>query len=246
MLPLPSPTTQRKLLSSSECAFGFNQLALDAIFEKLKGVKDFERWITLMLDEMTCTKELEFCTRTLKWKGIVDFGGDLHIQVPNGMCDHVLVFSAQVFKGTPDAWIQPFAWSGTKGASPGRVLLEIVIKAIAKLCEKGAIVKAVVCDGCAPNKSMMNLFGVSGELSGSCHVTHAIDPNHKVYFFTDVPHLLKSTRNNIYKHKIVQVYFRDKFFSKLITDISFCISSLGHWSNGKPTKPCIITGKLNK
>lgn len=99
MLPLPGPTTQRKLLRSSECAFGFNQLALDAIFKKLKGVKDIERWITLMLDEMTCTKELEFCTKTLKWKGIVDFGGDLHIQVLNEMCVHVFVFfSAQVFK----------------------------------------------------------------------------------------------------------------------------------------------------
>lgn len=144
-----------------------------------------------------------------------------------------LFFSAQVFKGTPDAWIQPFAWFVTKGA-------------IAKLFEKGAIVKAVVCNGFAPNKFMMNLFGVSGELSGTCHVTNPIDPNHKVYFFIDVPHLLKSTRDNIFKHKIVQVYFRDKYFFKLITDISFCISSLGHWSNGKPTKTCIITEKLNK
>lgn len=219
MLPLSSATTQRKLLSSSKCSFGFKALALEAIFEKLKGVKDFKRWITLMLDEMTCTKELEFCTRTLKWKWIVDFGGDLHIQEPDGMCDHVLVFSAQVFKGTPDAWIQPFAWFGTKGAASGRVLLGIVIKAITKLYEKGAFVKAVVCDGCAPKKSMMTLFEVSGQQSGSSYVTHPIDPNQKIYFVTDVSHLLKSTRNNIYKHKIVQVYFRDKYFTKLITDI---------------------------
>lgn len=71
-----------------------------------------------MLDEMTCTKELNFDTRTLVWKGIVDYGGELHVPVPNGICDHVLVFAAQVFKGKPKWWIQPFAWFGTKGAAP--------------------------------------------------------------------------------------------------------------------------------
>ena len=43
IIPLPSPTTQRKLLGSSECPFGFNELVLDTISEKLKGVKDLKK-----------------------------------------------------------------------------------------------------------------------------------------------------------------------------------------------------------
>lgn len=212
LLPLPSPSTIRRMLSSSECAFGFSQLALDAIFEKLKGCEEFERWVTLMLDEMSCTKELDFDTRTLKWKGIVDYGGELHVPVPNGICDHVLVFAAQALKGKPKGWIQPFAWFGTKGAAPARVLVELVIKAMAKLFEKGAIVKATACDGASTNKSMMSQLGVSGEVGGVTSVTHPIEPKHKVHFFVDVPHLLKSTRNHMYKHKLVQVlYFQILF-----------------------------------
>lgn len=88
----------------------------------------------------------------------------------------MLVFAAQAFKGTPKAWIQPLAWFGTKGAATGRVLVELVIKAIAKLFKKGAIAKAVACDGCAPNKSMMSQLGISGAESGSSCVTHPIDP----------------------------------------------------------------------
>ena len=79
LLPQPSPSTIRRMLSSSECSFGFSQLALDVIYEKLKDCEEFERWVTLMLDKMTCTKELNFDTRTLVWKGIVDYGGELHV-----------------------------------------------------------------------------------------------------------------------------------------------------------------------
>lgn len=212
LLPLPGPSTIRRMLSSSECAFGFNQLALDAIFEKLKGSEEYERWVTLILDEMTCTKELSLDTRTLQWKGIVDYGGELHVPVPNGICDHVLVFAAQAFKGKPKGWIQPFAWFGTKGAAPARVLVELVIKTIAKLFEKGAIAKAIACDGASTNKSMMAQLGVSGEVGGVTSVTHPIDPKHKVHCFIDVPHLLKSSRNHMYKHKLVQVLYFFSFY----------------------------------
>lgn len=43
LLPLPSASTIRRMLSSSECSFGFSQLALDAICEKLKGCEEYER-----------------------------------------------------------------------------------------------------------------------------------------------------------------------------------------------------------
>jgi hypothetical protein len=59
-------------------------------------------------------KGLDFDTRTLTWKGIVDYGGELSIMVPNGLADHILVF---VFRLYLASWIQPFAWFGTKGGA---------------------------------------------------------------------------------------------------------------------------------
>ena len=57
-----------------------------------------------MLDKMAYGKGLDFDTRTLTWKGIVDYGGELSIMVPNGLADHILVF---VFRPYLAIWIQP-------------------------------------------------------------------------------------------------------------------------------------------
>ena len=57
-----------------------------------------------MLDKMAYGKGLDFDTRTLTWKGIVDYGGELSIMVPNGLADHNLVF---VFRPYLASWIQP-------------------------------------------------------------------------------------------------------------------------------------------
>ncbi|XP_045028558.1 uncharacterized protein LOC123471390 [Daphnia magna] len=127
LLPLPSLSTMRRLLSSAECKFGFNSLALEHISEASKGLQPFERWGTLMWDEISITKDMRFDTRSLKWKGIVDYAGETTIMVPNGLADHVLMF---VFRPFLQGWIQPFAWFGTKGGAPGVVLLELVTKSI--------------------------------------------------------------------------------------------------------------------
>ena len=45
LLPLPSQSTMRRLLSSSKCQFGFNLLALEHICEPLKGSQASQRWV---------------------------------------------------------------------------------------------------------------------------------------------------------------------------------------------------------
>ena len=90
ILPLPSPSTIRRLLSSSDCGFGFNSLALDHI---LREMKKFEkqphmRYGTLTWDEMSIRKELAWDSRMLRWNGIVNFGSDVDQAVQQGLCDH--------------------------------------------------------------------------------------------------------------------------------------------------------------
>lgn len=71
-----------------------------------KGLATRERLDCLMWDEMAVTKDLRFDTKTLKWKCIVDYEGEVSIMVPNGVADHVLVL---VFRSFLGGWVQPFA-----------------------------------------------------------------------------------------------------------------------------------------
>jgi hypothetical protein len=51
---------------------------LEHLLEEFKGKKEHERFVVIMWDEIALTKDLRFDTRTLKWKGIVDYDGELH------------------------------------------------------------------------------------------------------------------------------------------------------------------------
>ena len=64
-LRLPSPSTIRRLVKSSECKLGFNTLPREHISNALKDLKGNERWV-LMWDEMAVMKDLIFDPRSLK------------------------------------------------------------------------------------------------------------------------------------------------------------------------------------
>jgi hypothetical protein len=56
LLPLPSSSTIRRLLSSSECRFGWNSLALEHILQEFKEKEEHERFALIMWDEIAITK----------------------------------------------------------------------------------------------------------------------------------------------------------------------------------------------
>ena len=66
ILPHPSASTIRKLIGSSNCHFGFNELALDNIASTLKefGPEDPFRYGCLMWDEITIKKSIKFDNKT--------------------------------------------------------------------------------------------------------------------------------------------------------------------------------------
>lgn len=202
LLPLPSPTTIRRALGSSECNFSFNSLALEHRRNAFSRLQELERCSVLMFDEIQISKELNFDTRTLKWKGIFDHAGETTIMVPHGDAEHVLLI---VFRPVLQSWIQPFTWFGTKGAAPGLAFMQLVAKFILCLFQSDAIVKAIVCDGASTNKSVMTNFGISGSEKGSSKTSHPIKEKEDIHWLTDVPHLIKSMRNHMHNHHRVQV-----------------------------------------
>ena len=128
LIPLPSLSTIRKLVSSSDCRFGSNELALQHIEKALKDLPEHERYGTLMWDEMAIQRDLTWDSKNCKWDGPVSYGGDVtERETENELADHALMFVFRPFMG---AWVQPFAIYATKSAASGDVLAELIVKAI--------------------------------------------------------------------------------------------------------------------
>lgn len=204
ILPLPSPTTLRRLLSSSDCKFGFNELALQNIKEALDGKKVSKRWGCLLFDEMSILADMTFDQQLLEWHGVEDYGDGLKECVERGIADHALVFMFRPYEGD---WIQPFACFATKGAAKGEILFELLTKAVCLLFNNMAIVKNFVSDGHQSNKRVANLLGIKTTNPGKSYFLHPLDQSSRIYWFVDVPHSLKTIRNHVFTHKSVQVYF---------------------------------------
>ncbi|KAI9553656.1 hypothetical protein GHT06_021583 [Daphnia sinensis] len=183
ILPLPSPSTIRKLISSSNCHFGFNELAL----ENIEGaLKDFGKVTQLDM----------FDSRRLVWDGVVNYGSDFPDKPADSLADHALVV---IFRPYKLPWIQPISSFATNGAASAPVLQKIVIKAITSLYTKGAI----------SNKGAMNLLKVTAkdQTKVKPYFIHPMDPKIKIWCFFDVPHLLKCVRNHLLTHKRCQLLY---------------------------------------
>ena len=202
LLPLPEISTIRRLLSSADVGFGFNDLALENIGKVLEKLKRHLRYGTVIWDEMSIRKDLKWDSKMLRWNGVINFGSDIKEAAEQGLTDHVLVL---VFRPFRQKWIQPIGWFASKGAANQHVLSEIIMKAIILLHRSGAIVKATVCDGHSSNKAALLKMGVSGKKGKSNSFEHPLDENIKIYAFIDVPHLIKCTRNQFLNYQVVQV-----------------------------------------
>ncbi|KZR98537.1 Uncharacterized protein APZ42_005993, partial [Daphnia magna] len=174
ILPLPGPSTLRRLISSSDCGFGLNQLALENIAKVLNKYEKQPhlRYGTLMWDEMSIRKDLTWDSRMMKWNGIINFGSDSTQVAPQELCDHVLVL---LFRPLRDSWVQPIGWFASKGAANYKVLTEIIFKAIVMLYRSGAIVKCVVCDGHSCNKAALKNMNISCAKETDNHFLHPLN-----------------------------------------------------------------------
>jgi len=161
ILPLPSLSTMRRLLSCMPCTFGLNSFALSAIKRTLSDKPRAERMGSLVLDEMSIASSVEFNSQELKFDGFVDFGDLVTIdEQSNSLSDHALVLMFRPYRSN---WVQPIGVFASKGAAPGEILHEIIIKAITALNAHAAVVKSLVCDGAQPNKKLATLLGISGQ-----------------------------------------------------------------------------------
>ena len=90
----------------------------------------------------------------------------------------------------------PMGYHATMGFTSDQ-LFPVVREATSILESLGFKVRAWVCDGAAPNRKFFKINAINNYDNIGYYTINKYDPTRKIYFISDVPHLLKTTRNNI-------------------------------------------------
>lgn len=113
--------------------------------------------------------------------------------------DHALVVTFQPFQG---GWVQNLACFLTRGAANDDELTKLVLESVILTESTGFKVDGVVTDGAPWNRSMWTKFGVNED---NPTAEHPCDPERRLYFLSDYPHLLKCMRNCFVDKKVLEV-----------------------------------------
>lgn len=116
-----------------------------------------------------------------------------------GVATHMLLF---MVRGLFTDLEFPYAQFSTNGASAD-TLFPIVWEAVQRIEACTLNVIAFTCDGASPNRKFFKMHRKGKELAYKTTNPYS-DDNREIYFFSDVPHLIKTTRNcwsNSFGHK---------------------------------------------
>ncbi|XP_038062325.1 uncharacterized protein LOC119732793 [Patiria miniata] len=204
-LKLPHPSTLHSYSHFASLTTGLYASMLARIYQDwhLETVPEFERNVSLLFDEMKVKAGLAFSVRSGKIMGFTDLGSVANeIAAFERRCrgdeeptiaTHVMVL---MVRGIFSSLRAPVAYFPTTGIT-GDQLYPCMWEAVLWLETAGLQVRGLVSDGASPNRKFYRLHGESSETSVPTYCTpNPFDPNRKIFFLCDVPHLLKTTRNN--------------------------------------------------
>jgi len=143
---------------------------------------------------MKVSKTIAFNRNSLQVMGFTNLGKYTPKHQIEKRGDHALVFMFQPFKGK---WVQTLGCFLSCGSASGAILHQLVMECIILAEKSGFKVDGVTSDGASWNRSMWDKFGVTEE---EVSVPHIVDPERRLWFFSDFPHLIKCLRNFFSKH----------------------------------------------
>ena len=202
ILTLPSAQTLRHYTFFTKPVSGYNievirKLAND---NNMQSCPDHQRNIIVAFDEIKIKEGLVYNAnngRLLGWTDLGDVNQELD-QILNGdsyskeAATHVNCFMARGLFLHLD---EVYGYFFTKGVK-ARELFYTMWRGIHLLELAGFRVRGIVADGAKANRKLFSLNTLEGQDKPIHYCYHLKRPGEKVYFFADVPHLLKTTRNN--------------------------------------------------
>ena len=201
-LTLPTQRTLRCYTHFTSSHSGFNKEFIARVCEdiKLDTLPDMQRNIMIAFDEMKVSQGLVYTHNTGEIIGFTSLGS-LNDEMSDfarrcedtkspEMASHVLVLMA---RSICSSYCRPIAYFATEGATADQ-LYHIVMQGIEFLEHFGFSVRGLVSDGATPNRALYKLL-----TSASSDSHFFVNPftGMPVYLFSDVPHLVKTTRNNM-------------------------------------------------
>ena len=198
LIVLPSRSTLNSLLSELPFNVGINEDIIRHLgmeVRKMNQTRKGNEFCALYFDEISLRCGLFYRQNVDKVDGFEDYGAFGRTM---RQADHALVFMA---RGLRKQWKQPVAYYFCQSSTPTDILEQLIVDVIESLFSAGLVVKAVVCDQGSTNRAALRnllarfpaannenfLFQVNGETVATVY---------------DVPHLLKSLRNNFMKYVV--------------------------------------------
>lgn len=199
-LKLPHPNTLHQYTHFGNPAPGFNSDLVLRIAKEidLQSLPQHEREVCILFDEMKIKSSLVYSVRSGAVVGFVDVGciGNEILQFEKRCKDgdvpiasHVMVL---MIRGIFTSLRSPIGYFPSLSIASHQ-LYPCMWETVMLLEAVGFSVRAFVSDGASPNTKFYRMHGPRDGLVYS--TPHPASP-HKLYFFCDPPHLMKTTRNN--------------------------------------------------
>lgn len=126
------------------------------------------------------------------------------------LADHALVF---MYSSLTASFHQPIGVFATSSAAPCEIMAKLIVTAIIAVEKHGGIIDALVCDGAQNNRGLWKIFGIEAKpvtnqltskkdeiVCSFVQPTCGTNNPRRIFVISDVPHLFKCVRNNLYSH----------------------------------------------
>lgn len=188
-ITLPTQRSLRRWLSNVKMTPGIIPGVMASIKSQTRSWYARDRVCTFIFDEIVLKKNLSYDVTHDIVHGFTDDGAER----TSTIADRALVV---LLSGISKKWVQPLTYTIGHTSTPSSVIRNLLVSLVQELKTAGFTVKAVVCDQGASNVFLANQLGVSVKKP-----FFEVENEH-VYFIFDVPHLIKTTRNNLQAHKL--------------------------------------------
>lgn len=210
-LKLPHKSTLQQYTSFTNIKATFNPDVINRFYADcdVANMKDFERNCSILFDEMKIKSGLVFSKNSGGLIGFTELGDineeiqQLERQVKERqqgkpLATHVLAIMA---RGLFKHFNFPLGYFATTTVDSHQ-LFSIIWEAVTILESIGMNVRAFVCDGASQNRKFFQMHRLTDGANVSPEgvvfwARNRMDPSRKIYFFSDVPHLMKTIRNNL-------------------------------------------------
>ena len=196
---LPCRRTLRDYKNAITPSTGFNPGVIAELRKMCQDLNDLEKFVVLSFDEVKIQSNLIFDKHSGRIIGFVDFGDeDINtgtLTSVNNVATHVMSFHLRTFLGHVKFHLGFFA---TEGALSFQIY-PLFWKAVGLLemsCNLQVI--GAVCDGASPNRKFFKMHSKidgSGKHDVTYRTTNLYDRSRFIWFFSDYPHLMKTSRN---------------------------------------------------